>query len=102
MLTRQTNGDYRLESDLSFGTVVASLPRGIAILAAAPAGSAVTIHLGAVSKADSAGLALLVDWLAAARARGITLKFDGLSTSLRALAKLSDVEALLDPQGSTG
>lgn len=102
MLIQQPNGDYRVAADLGFGTVVELQSHGLAILAAASAGSTITMHLGAVEKIDSAGLALLVDWLAVARARGVTLRFDGLSASLRALARLSDVEALLDPQGASG
>jgi phospholipid transport system transporter-binding protein len=104
MLHREAEGRYRLDADLTFATVAALRPQGLAALAgavataAAPA-AAVSFELGAVRQADSAGLALLVDWLAAARDRGVRLGFAGLSPELRALARLSDVEELLIPAG---
>jgi phospholipid transport system transporter-binding protein len=75
MLTQQSPACYRLESELTFATVAALRPLGLAALAAAP-GRSVVIELGAVTQADSAGLALLVDWLAAARAGAKDLRFD--------------------------
>jgi phospholipid transport system transporter-binding protein len=98
MLTQQSPACYRLESELTFATVAALRPLGLAALAAAP-GRSVVIELGAVTQADSAGLALLVDWLAAARAGAKELRFEGLSPTLRALAQLSDVEDLVAPRG---
>ena len=99
MLNRAPDGRYRLEADLTFGTVTALRPLGLAALAAAAPGGEVTFDLAAVRLADSAGLALLVDWLSAARDRGQRLGFAGLSPELRALARLSDVEDLLAPAG---
>jgi phospholipid transport system transporter-binding protein len=95
MLSRQTDGHYRVDSELTFRTVTALRGQGLAALAAAPA--EVVFDLAAVRQADSAGLALLIDWLAAARARGARLRFAGVSPELRALARLSDVEDLLAP-----
>jgi hypothetical protein len=59
MLTQQSPGCYRLESELTFATVAALRPLGLAALAAAP-GPSVVIELGAVTQADSADSALLV------------------------------------------
>jgi ABC-type transporter Mla MlaB component len=50
-----------------------------------------------VAPIDSAGLALLVDWLAAAHAAGAQLRYLHLPAPARTLARLSDVESLLDP-----
>ena len=44
---------------------------------------------------DSAGLAVLLDWLAAAKRAGRSLHFLGLPQDLAALARISDVEQLL-------
>ncbi len=95
MLVRESNGRHRLEADLTFATVAALHPQGLETLAAAAPAASVIFDLGPVRQLDSAGLALLVDWLAAARARGVLLRFAGLSAELRALARLSDVEELL-------
>ena len=86
-------GAYRLQAPLTFASVVSLRARGLAIIRAAAKG--LTIDLSAVPAADSAGLALLVDWLAEAKSRSCQLKFDQASEALVALARLSDVEKLL-------
>jgi phospholipid transport system transporter-binding protein len=55
----------------------------------------VEVELGGVTQADSAGLALLVGWVAAARDVRLTLAFHGVPERLRAIARISEVEALL-------
>jgi phospholipid transport system transporter-binding protein len=87
-------GTWRLNGPLTFGSVPALRPSGLALLSR---GAAVTIDLQGVPAADSAGLALLIDWLAVARAQGCTLRYVGLPDALRALAALSEVEALISP-----
>lgn len=95
MLNHAPDGRHRLEADLTFATVTGLRPQGLAALAAATPAAELTFDLASVRQADSAGLALLVDWLAAARSRGLRLRFAGPSPELRALARLSDVEELL-------
>ncbi|HMA11265.1 MAG TPA: STAS domain-containing protein [Steroidobacteraceae bacterium] len=51
--------------------------------------------LSGVTTADSAGLALLIAWRAAALAGGGALKFGAVPERLLALARLTDAEALL-------
>jgi ABC-type transporter Mla MlaB component len=99
MLKLEAEGRYRLESALTFGTVASLRPQGLQALSASAASTGLVFELAAVHQVDSAGLALLVDWLAAARLRGAPLRFAGLSPQLRALARLSDVEGLLVPAG---
>jgi phospholipid transport system transporter-binding protein len=53
------------------------------------------LDLGGVSVADSAGLALLVDWLAYAATIGRQLQFANPPAALQALARISDVMPLL-------
>ncbi len=86
-------GAYGLATPLTFATVPGVRERGLALIGAAEAGLA--IDLGAVPQVDSAGLALLVDWLAVARARGAQLRYTSASTELLALARLSEVESLI-------
>ena len=49
-----------------------------------------------VGACDSAGLAVLLDWLAAARLAGRTLTYSGLPAQLVALGRISDLGALLE------
>ncbi len=86
-------GSFRLQGPLTFDSVPALRPLGLQLLGGA--GAALVIDLQGVSTADSAGLALLIDWLAMARAQGSTLRYVGVPETLLALATLSEVGALI-------
>ena len=86
---------YRLEAPLTLATVGALRSLGVALIGAA--GGALTLDLSAIPEVDSAGLALLIDWLAIARARSCQLHFAKPGKTLLALARLSEVEPLLSP-----
>lgn len=88
-----STGVYRLESALTFATVPALHGPGLERIAAAEGELRFDLH--GVGATDSAGLALLVDWLAAARARQCTLRYGQPPEALLALAKLSEVESLI-------
>ncbi|MBK9252980.1 MAG: STAS domain-containing protein [Proteobacteria bacterium] len=51
--------------------------------------------LSGITDADSAGLALLIAWRAAASAEGGELKFEAVPERLLALARLTEAESLL-------
>ena len=68
-------------------------PRGLARIDAAAGELQFDLHQ--VGATDSAGLALLIDWLAAAKSRERTLRYLQPPAALRALAKLSEVESLI-------
>jgi phospholipid transport system transporter-binding protein len=86
-------GRFGLGGNLTMATVTALRSAGLA--AFAPSAGSIEVELGAVERADSSALALLIDWLAWARAAGRSLRFTGLPPALLALARLSDVEELL-------
>lgn len=48
-----------------------------------------------IEAADSTGLAVLIEWKAEARRRGLQLVYSNLPESVSRLARLSDVETLL-------
>jgi phospholipid transport system transporter-binding protein len=82
----------RARGELDFETAAAALKAGLALL---PLGGRCTIDLAGVTSADSAGLAVLVEWLAAASERGGSLVFEAVPAQLRAIARISDLESLL-------
>jgi phospholipid transport system transporter-binding protein len=94
VFVRESGERYRLEAPLRFGTVGTVRSLGLELIGAA--GAELTFDLSAVPAADSAGLALLIDWLAQARARRTKLHYAKPPEALRALARLSDVEPLID------
>lgn len=58
-------------------------------------GQALLVDLAGVTDVDSAGLALLLEWLRGARAEGRGLRFVALPAKLLAIARLSGVDFLL-------
>lgn len=64
-----------------------------------PTQSGIEIHvdLADVSESDSSGLALAIEWLRLTRQRGQRIVFTNLPKQLLALARISEVEALLQP-----
>lgn len=58
-------------------------------------GSEAHIDLAGVTRSDSAGLALLVEWLRLARARDVRVQFHNLPPQLQEIARISDLMPLL-------
>ena len=87
------DGLFRLEAPLTFASVPALRLPGLQRIQAAAQG--LQFDLQRVTATDSAGLALLIDWLAEARARACTLHYVRPPESLLNLARLSEVEPLL-------
>jgi phospholipid transport system transporter-binding protein len=88
-----SEGVYRLEAPLTFASVALLRGQGLKLIDSQSQG--LTLDLKAVPAVDSAGLALLIDWLSEARARSRTLKYSEPSPPLLSLARLSDVEKLI-------
>jgi phospholipid transport system transporter-binding protein len=56
---------------------------------------AILVDLSAVERADSAGLALLVEWVARAKQNGIELTYCDIPQQMLAIARVSGLDALL-------
>lgn len=84
---------YRLTGAMTFASVADLRRAGRRVLR--EGSGAVSFDLSGVDAADSAGLALLVDWLAFAAAHQRELRFEQLPASLRALADITDVQPML-------
>ncbi len=85
-------GHYRLVGEISFSTVGEFERRIDTKLFAHPV---VTIDLAGVSRADSAGLALLLAWVKMARNQKAELSLKNFPDQLLAIAKVSGVDELL-------
>lgn len=83
----------RVTGPLDIDTVSALLPQGSDAIGR---GRAAVIDLAGVTMSDSAGLALLIEWLSIARGAHRTLRYENLPSQLRQLANLSEVEELLE------
>jgi phospholipid transport system transporter-binding protein len=95
-IQRAADGRLVASGALEFGTAVQALRAGLALI---EKHADCTIDLSRVSDADSAGLAVLVEWLATARLRGTAIRYEGIPAQILAVARISDLEDLL-MQGS--
>ena len=86
--------ELRLIGELGFATVTQVLEAGRRAIGAMPAGHAV-LNLSEVDRTDTAGLALVVDWMRAARARKLELAVRAVPRQLAAIARVSDLEDLI-------
>ncbi|HEY3850138.1 MAG TPA: STAS domain-containing protein [Steroidobacteraceae bacterium] len=82
----------RVGGALEFSTVTALLPSGTEAI---EQGRASALDLSGVTASDSAGLALLIEWLSVAKAAGRILRYENIPSQLRQLSVLSDVDELL-------
>lgn len=53
------------------------------------------VDCSGITKSDSAGLSVLLDWLSLAKTDGRSLRYVNLPAGLLAIARISDVEELL-------
>lgn len=87
-------GRFQISGELSFNTVNALLAESRSTLFVNSA-TQLDIELGGVSRADSAGLALLIEWMRMARDHDKALCFHHLPEQLLAIARAGELEQLL-------
>lgn len=85
-------GRLRVEGVLDFANVTALLAEAEALF---PRSGRLRIDLSGVELANSAGLALLLEWLDLARRRHLDLLYMGLPDSLERIAAISNLGSLL-------
>ena len=79
---------------MNIGTARAMREQGLAAVTS----SAARIDLSQAEDLDSSALAVILAWQRAAAKRGVRLGFDAVPESLRSLANLYRLDALLDPE----
>lgn len=87
-------GRVTVSGELTFATARDARQLGTLVLESSRADTLV-IDCSGVTRADSAGLAVLLDWLAWGRRRSRTLKLQNLPPSLVAIARISELDDLL-------
>ncbi|MBA1146094.1 STAS domain-containing protein [Ectothiorhodospiraceae bacterium WFHF3C12] len=88
----ETEGQFVLEGNLSIESVPRLWERTNGAFHDVPA---LTIDLGQVERADSAGLALLIDWTRRARDNGQDIRFTNLPDQMLAIARVSGLDTML-------
>lgn len=85
-------GAYAVAGELTFDTVPQALQQSRDWFVA---GAGVAVDLAGVSRADSAGLAMLLEWRRAARRHGAQVAFRHVPTQILAIARLTSLEPVL-------
>ena len=91
-------GRIVVTGDLTFASARDARQLGLLVLESSRAAKLV-IDCGGVTRADSAGLAVLLDWLAWGRRKSRSLTLENLPASLVAVARISEVDGLLTAAG---
>ncbi|NGX15445.1 STAS domain-containing protein [Wenzhouxiangella sp. XN24] len=86
-------GRFAVRGDLSFQTVVGALEESRELFAPY---STLEVDLGEVRRADSAGLALLLEWVNWARNSAREISFHRIPAQIVSIAQISEVEYMLD------
>jgi phospholipid transport system transporter-binding protein len=86
------NGKFRVSGVLDASTAGALLKQSAGAFGSA---DRLEIDLADVTESDSAGLALLIEWVRLAKNANRSIRFDHVPKQLSALAKISEVEDLL-------
>ncbi len=85
-------GRFVLNGDMTFKTVERILEDGEDLF---EAHTRLEIDLSGIAKADSAGLALLLEWITWANHTVREIRFTGMPERVLAIARTTEVEALL-------
>jgi phospholipid transport system transporter-binding protein len=97
-ISEVSDGRVTVTGDLTFASARDARQLGVLVLEGSRA-QRIVIDCSGVTRADSAGLAVLLDWLAWGRRMKRTVSFENLPASLVAIAKISEVEGLLQAAG---
>lgn len=87
------NGHYDLAGVLDFETVPALLKETESWF---QSGGAISIDLNEVSQANSAGMAILIEWKSLANQYGGSVSFQNIPSTIEHLAAVCKVEELLN------
>lgn len=88
-LIMHDKGHYSAEGDLTFFTINKKISRSFDFLKSAPT---LCIDLAKINNADSAALALLIEWKKHSKLQRTDLSLTNIPQQILALAKLSGIE----------
>lgn len=94
-LTATAAGALSAQGPLTFVSARRACELGVQTLTQT-AGAKLEIDCHGITLSDSAGLAVLLEWLGVARRAGRSLRYTKLPQGLAALAHISDVQELLE------
>lgn len=93
-LTETSAGQFAARGPFTFATARLAREHGLEVLGATAAKD-IHVDCAGISSSDSAGMTVLLDWLAFAKCSGRSLHYANLPDQVEALAHISDVLELL-------
>lgn len=96
-LQAMENGRFAVQGELTFASVPEMLKTSARLFQGQ---SRIRLDLSGVRRADSAGLALLIDWRAQAGREKRALDFYAIPEQILAMARVNGVESMLAPSAS--
>jgi len=97
-ISEVSDGRVTVSGDLTFASARDARQLGVLVLEGSRA-QRIMIDCSGVTRADSAGLAVLLDWLAWGRRNSRVVSLENLPASLVAIARISEVDGLLTATG---
>jgi phospholipid transport system transporter-binding protein len=94
-LKESSPGKFTASGPLTFATARRARESGLVAFEAAGAGE-IKVDCSGITSSDSAGMTVLLDWLAIARRSGRSMHFGNLPEQVQAIARISDVLELLE------
>ena len=88
-INKQNDENYFIEGDLTFFTLNKNIMKSFVFLKSK---KKINIDLGGVNSADSAGLALIVEWIKQSKLYGTQLVLKNIPQQLLTLANLSGLD----------
>ena len=95
-ISESSEGRVAVTGELTFATAREARQVGLLVLESSRA-ERIVVDCAGVTRADSAGLAVLLDWLAWGRRKSRAVSLTNLPESLLAIARISEVDELLKP-----
>ena len=92
VLKRREDGCFLLAGTLTFKTVPVIWKQGLDLFSEAPS---LLLDLSQVKRSDSAGVALLVDWMRFARSHNKPISYINMPNQMLAIVRASSLDAIL-------
>jgi phospholipid transport system transporter-binding protein len=90
-----SSGRFAAHGPFTFTTARRARETGLTVLRAVSSGQ-IEIDCSGITSSDSAGMAVLLDWLGAAKHSGRSLHYTSLPEQVQELARITDVLELLE------
>jgi phospholipid transport system transporter-binding protein len=97
-ISEPSSGRIVVTGELTFASARDARQLGVLVLESSRA-DRIVVDCAGVTRADSAGLAVLLDWLAWGRRKSRPINLENLPASLVAIARISEVDELLSATG---